>query len=148
LVIACHPVDSIEDPQVEGPAVASQRLLTLDVEVLFEVREGQLPHCPVEGLPKAEAHKIGLSHCTPKPVTSIESQQVLVVTVIGYKLEDERRIPESPQGGGRKESAVKTVGLTVPEDTKRRAVDLLDTVGDRIKKLLDPERPVQTANQL
>jgi hypothetical protein len=148
LVIAYHPVAPVEDPQVERLAIASQGLFPLDVEVLLEVGERQFPESSVQWLPKPEAHKIGLPYRAPKPVTSIESEQVLVIPVIGYELEDEGGIAEPPQGGRRKESPVEAVSLSVPEDTERTAVDLLDTVGNSIKKFLDPERAVQQVNQV
>jgi len=147
MVIACHPVESIKDPQVERLAVASEGLFPLDIEVLFEVGKGQFPQGPVERLAKPETHEIGLPYRTPKPVTAIEGEQVLVVAVIGYELEDERGISKSPQRGRRKKSTVEAVGLTIPEDPKRTAVDLLNTVGNRIEKLLDPERAAETANE-
>src|SRR5438309_11776283 len=70
IALARHPVQPVEARQVDGSAVTAEGQLTLEIEVVLEIRHRQFALCPVDRLTGAQDGELARPVSAPNAATT------------------------------------------------------------------------------
>ena len=107
-LVGGHPVEAVEACEIHRVRKCSQRTLSAQVEIAFEITHRQLAQTPIHGFAVAASGVVRFGDCAPVAAL-LEDCDNMVGVVLGFEINYEWRISVHSQGRRRKRRAFETV---------------------------------------
>jgi len=110
----------------------------------MEVTQGQLAQGAIDRLAVTATGKVRLGDRSPV-IALLEDCQDVVRILVGFEVENERRITQGAEGGGGEDRAFQSVGCALAQDDPRRPGGVGEMIRHLIEETLDTDRAFQGA---
>src|SRR5271167_2886661 len=98
MLVGGHPVAGVEAGEIDGVRKSTQRTLPAEIEVDVEITQGQFAQSAIDGLAVAASGVVGFGDGSPMAFDAVDGYHVVGI-VLGFEVEDQRRIAVGAQGG-------------------------------------------------
>jgi len=103
-----HPIKTIKTRQINWSRKSPQRPLPPKIEVNIEVTQGKFAQSAIHRLAVAASGVVRLGDRPPVASAAVNRDHVIGI-VLGFEIEDQRRISVSPQRSGRQSRALEAM---------------------------------------